>query len=101
MLTPTLAEPPVLTGELAPTLPHATLLERFMRFAPYTPLQNMAGSPAISLPLFATHDGLPVGSMFAADRGGDDMLLALAHELEAAVPWGDRWPGIYTRAEAG
>jgi amidase len=101
MLTPTLAEPPVLTGELAPTLPHAALLERFMRFAPYTPLQNMVGSPAISLPLFTTDDGLPVGSMFAADRGDDDMLLALAHELEAAVPWGDRWPGIYTRAEAG
>ena len=101
MLTPTLAEPPVLTGELAPTLPHARLLERFMRFAPYAPLQNLAGSPAISLPLFTTEDGLPVGSMFAADRAGDDLLLALAHELEAAVPWRDRWPALYTQAEAG
>jgi amidase len=100
MLTPTLAEPPVLTGELAPTLPRGALLERFIRFSPYTPLQNMAGSPAISLPLFTTHDGLPAGSMFAADRGDDDMLLALAHELEAALPWADRWPAIYTAAEA-
>jgi len=100
MLTPTLAEPAVLTGELAPTLPRAALLERFIRFSPYTPLQNMAGSPAISLPLFTTHDGLPVGSMFAADRGGDRTLLALAHELEAALPWADRWPAIYTQAEA-
>lgn len=100
MLTPTLATPPILTGELAPTLDHATLLQRFVGFAPYTPLQNMAGSPAVSLPLFTTDDGLPIGSMFAADRGADDLLLALAHDLEGAVPWRGRWPAIYTDAEA-
>jgi len=58
----------------------------------YTPLQNMAGTPAISLPLFQSSEGLPIGSMFAADRGQEDMLLALAFELEAAQPWVRRWP---------
>jgi amidase len=60
----------------------------------YTPLQNMAGTPAISLPLFTSADGLPIGSMFAADRGQEDMLLALAYELEAALPWHARWPAV-------
>ncbi len=58
----------------------------------YTPLQNMAGTPAISLPLFQSSDGLPIGSMFAADRAQEDVLLALAFELEAALPWAERWP---------
>jgi amidase len=58
----------------------------------YTPLQNMAGTPAISLPLFQNSGGLPIGSMFAADRGQEELLLSLAFELEAAQPWAGRWP---------
>jgi amidase len=58
----------------------------------YTPLQNIAGTPAISLPLFQSNDGLPIGCMFAVDRSQEDTLLALAFELEAALPWAERWP---------
>jgi amidase len=94
ILSPTVAEPAVRTGELAPDVPFDRLMARFIAFAPYTPLQNMAGSPAISLPLFTTASGLPVGAMFAGRRGGEDLLLSLALELEAAAPWADRWPAL-------
>jgi amidase len=91
VLSPTTALPPPV-GTLAPTRDYDALLADLIRFIPYTPLQNLAGAPAISLPLAATPDGLPLGIMLAADRGGDDALLALAFELEAARPWATRWP---------
>jgi amidase len=94
VLSPTVSAPPVPLGQLAPTREYDALMAALTRYMSYTPLQNMAGAPAISLPLFATPEGLPVGAMFAADRGGEDLLLGLALELEAAEPWADRWPMI-------
>ena len=44
--------------------------------------------------------GPPIGSMFAAGYGQDELLLQLAFELEQAEPWGDRWPTISARAQA-
>lgn len=84
--------PPPLLGTYAPTLPTEQLMSTMFDWISYTPLQNMAGTPAISLPLFQSGEGLPIGSMFAADRGQEDTLLALAFELEAAQPWARRWP---------
>ena len=61
--------------------------ERTFGFAPFTPLFNMTGQPAISLPLARDPDGLPIGMQFAARFGREDQLLALAAELEQAAPW--------------
>ena len=94
ILSPATTRPSALTGELSPALPYRQLTDAFRAFAPYTPLQNMAGSPAITLPLFPTPGGLPVGAMFAARQGEDQALLALAYELEAAQPWAQRWPSL-------
>ncbi|MBB3224939.1 amidase family protein [Pseudoduganella umbonata] len=100
LLSPVASTPPPLLGTFAPTVPAATLMETMFDWIAYTPLQNLAGTPAISLPLFAASDsdapggGLPVGSMFSADRGQEDMLLALAYELENAQPWHARWPAV-------
>jgi amidase len=60
----------------------------------YTPIHNLAGAPAMSVPLHASRDGLPIGAHLAAKPGDDAMLLALAYELEAARPWVDRWPAV-------
>jgi len=76
----------------SPTKPFEELLARLFDWVGYTPLQNLAGTPAISLPLAQAADGLPIGVMFSSDRGGEDTLLALAYELEEAVPWKERWP---------
>lgn len=92
ILSPVLKLPPPRIGALAPDRAFETLLPSMFDYVSYTPLHNLTGMPAISLPLSWTQDGLPVGSMFAADRGREDLLLALAFELEQAQPWKDRWP---------
>lgn len=98
VLSPVTHAPPPLLGTYGPNVPTERLLADMFDWIAYTPLQNMAGTPAISLPLFQTAEGLPVGSMFAADRGHEDTLLALAYELEAALPWAERWPATSVAA---
>jgi amidase len=48
--------------------------------------------PAVSLPLHWTPAGLPVGVMLAGRPAGEEALLALAAQVEAAAPWHDRHP---------
>lgn len=95
LLSPVSTTPAPLLGAYAPTVPVDTLMETMFDWISYTPLQNMAGTPAISLPLYTSGAGLPIGSMFAADRGQEELLLALAYELEAALPWHARWPDLH------
>ena len=52
-------------------------------------------TPAMSAPLGMSHDGLPIGSQFAAAKGREDLLYALAYELEAAQPWATRTPEVW------
>ena len=94
-LTPVLASPPVRLGELAPTVDFKTLAERVTHYALYTAIHNVAGTPAMSVPLGISQDGLPIGSQFAAAKGREDLLYALAYELEAAQPWTTRTPKVW------
>jgi amidase len=94
-LTPVLAAPPPKLGEQGPSVPFKTLYERVKRYVAYTPIHNVAGTPAMSVPLGMSTDGLPIGSQFAAARGGEATLYALAYELEAARPWAGRHPGVF------
>lgn len=72
-----------------------TLLERLLDEVGYTPLNNATGTPAMSVPLYWTRDGLPIGSHFAAWRGGEATLLGLAYELEEARPWAKKRPPVF------
>jgi amidase len=94
-LTPVLALPPVRLGELAPTVDFKTLSERLMHYVVHTQIHNVAGTPAMSVPLGMSPDGLPIGSQFAAAKGREDLLYALAYELEAAQPWTTRTPKVW------
>lgn len=62
-------------------------LQRVSDWVTFTPLQNISGGPAISLPTGATADGLPVGVQLSARCGADRLLVELAAEIEAAHPW--------------
>lgn len=88
LLSPTLATPPPRLGHLGPEVPFGTSLKRLGRFIPFTPIQNVHGGPAISLPLSRSETGLPIGVQFASAMGDERTLLQLALELEEASPWG-------------
>ncbi|MBA3302230.1 MAG: amidase, partial [Thermoleophilaceae bacterium] len=91
ILTPALAQRPPRIGSLQRSDPWETFMEG-ARFNPYTPLWNVTGEPAISLPLFEGSDGLPLAVQLAGPPRGDALLLSLAAQLEAAVPWAERRP---------
>lgn len=61
----------------------------------FTQLFNFAGTPAISLPLEQSPEGLPVGIQFAAPFGDEARLIRLASAFEEAAPWAGRVPPIY------
>ncbi len=87
VLFPVLAHEPPLLGYLGPDVDPRTHLLRVLRYVSFTPLQNVSGSPAISLPLGTSANGLPMGVQLAAPFGHERRLLELAFELEAAAPW--------------
>jgi amidase len=114
LLTPTLADPPVPTGSLQPKPIEKTLLRAIgmlragwllaalnitktlanssFNFTPYTPLFNVTGQPAMSVPLHWTASGLPVGMQFVGRYADEGTLFQLAGQLERACSWFDRAP---------
>jgi len=114
LLTPTLAQPPFVTGSLQPSggerfmigligrLNAAWLLNalgvvkplanKTFDFMPYTPVFNVTGQPAMSMPLHWTESGLPVGMHFIGRYGDEATLFRLAGQIERAQPWIDRIP---------
>lgn len=90
-LSPVLKSAPPKLGEQSPEVAFDTLFERTIQYVSYTPLHNVVGTPAMSVPLSWNAAGLPIGSQFAAPLNGEATLLALAYELEAAKPWADKW----------
>lgn len=114
LLTPTLADPPPLIGALQPSSMErramrviaglgadwllnaldllGPIAKRTLSFIPYTPISNVTGEPAMSVPLYWNSAGLPVGVHFATRLGGEPLLFQLAGQLERARPWFDRAP---------
>jgi len=92
VLTPTLASPPVKIGAMRDDEHPERDFEAQKAFTPWTSAWNVTGMPAVSLPLHWTEDVLPVGVMLAARPAEEEVLLALAAQVEAAAPWHDRRP---------
>ncbi len=87
ILTPTLASETPRIGHLDPTADYQQIMDRLMDWVAFTPLQNVTGEPAISLPVAQSATGMPVGMMLGAGVGQERRLLELAYELEEARPW--------------
>lgn len=99
ILTPTLAQPPALVGQLRDDDDPAADFAAQTRFTPWTSVSNLTGRPAISLPLHtAVIEGveLPIGVMLGGRFGADALLLSVAAELESAVG-GFRGPAATNR----
>jgi amidase len=62
------------------------------QYAAFTALFNVTGQPAVSVPLYWTADGLPVGTMLVGRPADEATLVALSAQVEAARPWAHRHP---------
>lgn len=103
ILTPTTARetPPIGTTEYLTITENPSALDWFGNlwgFFAYTPLNNLCGTPGLSMPLAKHANGLPLGIQAQAAQGNDGLLLQLAAQVERAIEgkWcmGDR-PAVH------
>ena len=95
LLSPTLARPPEKIGVMSLSNPDPDEFTDAATYASaFTMLYNVSGQPAMSLPLHWNEAGLPIGVMFAAAYGREDVLFRLAAQIEQARPWFDRRPPL-------
>jgi amidase len=87
VISPVLATAPPTIEWFSPTQPLDKMLERITRYVGYTPINNVAGNCAASLPLGLSKDRLPIGVQFASAAGQEQTLLDLAFQTESAGMW--------------
>lgn len=122
ILTPTAATPPLRFNALDPTFGERLLMrllistglgsrvcsdkffdsviEKSLYQTPFTPIANMTGQPAMSIPLYWDQHGLPHGAHFMAAEGNDRLLFKLAGQLEARYPWRNTVPDVSLNDES-
>jgi amidase len=86
LLTPALATAPPAADPWAARSWRANLLVS-LRYAPYPAPWNVAGFPAVVVPMGTRPEGLPLGVQLVGPPGSERLLLAVAGQLEQAAPW--------------
>jgi amidase len=116
LMTPVLSTMPVKIGALQPSAVEKKLLTvlgyvgggrllkklgiaeqlaaQTFEFIPWTPVFNVTGQPAMSVPIGWSPEGLPIGMQFVGRFADEDTLFSLAGQLEQARPWKDRRPPL-------
>jgi Asp-tRNA(Asn)/Glu-tRNA(Gln) amidotransferase A subunit family amidase len=91
LLTPTLPREPERIGVFDMNAPDLEAYrEAVALFTSFTAPFNASGNPAISVPLYWSETGMPIGIQLAARYGEEAILLRVAAQLEQARPWFDR-----------
>jgi amidase len=96
LLTPTLAEPPPVLGDVGNQDDGGlNAAARSIPFAAYCAAFNVTGQPAMSVPLFWSDAGLPIGVQLVGAPYREDLLIRVAAQLEQARPWAQRRPPVH------
>jgi amidase len=93
LLTPGLAKPAIAAeGAFGKPLPLAVDIAG--RFTPFTPIFNLTGQPAVTVPAGIGSEGLPLSVQLVGRHGAEDLLYSLAGQLESAEPWAHQRPPV-------
>jgi Asp-tRNA(Asn)/Glu-tRNA(Gln) amidotransferase A subunit family amidase len=92
VLTPTVPMPPVALDLISLSNPAGLTARR--QATAFTQIANIAGNPAMSVPLYWNDAGLPIGLQFIGRYGDEATLFRLAGQLEQARPWFRRRPPL-------
>lgn len=96
LLIPVTITPPPPLGHLDPMNVQAREFNRRQgQVFGLTPLANLTGQPAMSVPLGMSETKLPIGMMFMGRYGDEATLFRLAAQLEATRPWIARHPPLW------
>ena len=99
LLTPGLGREVAKLGELNQYASGVSLMEWWRQmmhdYSQFTPLFNTTGQPAVTLPLWQSKAGLPIGMQFVGRLADEETLYSLAAQLEQALPWAARRPPVY------
>jgi amidase len=63
-----------------------------VQYTPFTSFANVTGLPALTLPVYETADGIPMGVQLIGRPGGEHVLLAIGAQLERRLQWQRRHP---------
>jgi amidase len=91
VLTPALAQTPRPIGWFDPVDGERNFAQQ-CQYTPFTAIANVAGLPAISLPVLQTEHGLPMGVQLIGRPGGESVLFSIGAQLERRFSWQKRHP---------
>jgi amidase len=94
VLTPALAQTPRPIGWYSKDDPELNFAQQ-VQYTPFTSFANVTGLPAITLPVFQTPGGLPMGVQLVGRPGGEATLFALGAQLERRIGWQHRHPAVW------
>ncbi len=93
LLTPALSSTPI-EAEGALGKPAPVAFDKASRFTPFTPIWNLTGQPAITIPAGVSAQGLPLSVQLVGRPNAEATLYSLAAQIEQAMPWAQHRPPI-------
>ena len=93
LLTPTMSVPAFQVGQF-PRVIDGQAVDPRLGYMPYTPVFNLTGQPAASVPCGFTEDGMPIGLHIVGRRGEEETVLRASAAFEEARPWAHLRPPV-------